>query len=122
MLWDYEEALREIHRAGCVVAVICGHDHGGGYHRDKAGVHHLTLKSPLNRGDEGSAFGSLQMYARAMLVFGPQIDDLLPASGAALPSTVNVHGGCTGRRFEFELASGDRSATTRQSGRSHMYA
>ena len=23
MLWDYEEALREIHRAGCVVAVIC---------------------------------------------------------------------------------------------------
>ena len=40
MLWDYEEALREIHRAGCVVAVICGHDHAGGYHRDEAGVHH----------------------------------------------------------------------------------
>ena len=116
MLWDYEEALREIHRAGCVVAVICGHDHGGGYHRDEAGVHHLTLKSPLNRGDEGSAFGSLQMYAGAMLVFGPQIDDLLPVSGAALPSTVNVQG-CQGRRFEFELASGDRSATTRQSAR-----
>ena len=88
-------------------------------------MHHLTLKSPLNRGDEGSAFGSLRMYARAMLVFGPQIDDLLPASGAALPSTVNVHGGCTGRRFEFELASGvhgDHLATTRQSGRAHMYA
>ena len=84
-------------------------------------MHHLTLKSPLNRGDEGSAFGSLQMYARAMLVFGPQIDDLLPASGAALPSTVNVQGGCQGRRFEFELASGDHSATSRQSGRSHIY-
>ena len=111
MLWDYEEALREIHRAGCVVAVICGHDHAGGFHRDEAGVHHLTLKSPLNRGDEGSAYGSLQMYAGAMLVFGPQIDDLLPASGAALPSAVKVEGGCQGRRFEF-TASGDRSATT----------
>ena len=114
MLWDYEEALREIHRAGCVVAVICGHDHAGGYHRDEAGVHHLTLKSPLNRGDEGSAFGSLQVYAGAMLVFGPHIDDLLPASGAALPSAVNVEGGCQGRRFEF-AAPGDRSVTTSHS-------
>jgi hypothetical protein len=66
-------------------------------------------------GEELLAFGSLQMYAGAMLVFGPQIDDLLPASGAALPSAVNVQGGCQGRRFEF-AASGDRSAASRHSG------
>jgi len=30
-----------------VVACLTGHEHGGGYSQDKAGIHHLTLISPL---------------------------------------------------------------------------
>ena len=59
MLWDYDAVLRIIHASRAVVAVICAHDHDGGYHRDAAGVHHLTLRSPLNRGAAGSAFGAV---------------------------------------------------------------
>ena len=41
--------------APCVAAVICGHDHKGGYYRCEASsVLHVTLRSPLNGGD---AFG-----------------------------------------------------------------
>ena len=52
MVWDYPEALEAIRSeeaAGCVAAVLCGHDHFGGYHRDEHGVHHCTFCSPLNR-------------------------------------------------------------------------
>ena len=31
MVWDYEDALHEIHRSGVVMAVLCGHDHKGGF-------------------------------------------------------------------------------------------
>jgi manganese-dependent ADP-ribose/CDP-alcohol diphosphatase len=34
MVWDYEDALSIISQHDHVVAVICGHDHKGGYHRD----------------------------------------------------------------------------------------
>jgi manganese-dependent ADP-ribose/CDP-alcohol diphosphatase len=33
---------------GCVVAVLAGHLHRGGYAVDEQGVHHVTLPSPLN--------------------------------------------------------------------------
>ena len=80
MVWDYESALQIIAEScsssssnsqqqtstapragevGPVVAVLCGHDHKGGYHYDAATqVHHITLQSPLNRGTEGRAFGT----------------------------------------------------------------
>ena len=60
MVWDYPEALEAIRSdeaSGCVVAVLCGHDHFGQYHCDEAGVHHCTFCSPLNQGEGGDAFG-----------------------------------------------------------------
>lgn len=87
MVWDYEAALDVIasasvahkhkttahkktdrqtstndKRRSCVVAVICGHDHQGGYHRDEHGVHHITLASPLNRGEHGDAYGVVRVH------------------------------------------------------------
>jgi manganese-dependent ADP-ribose/CDP-alcohol diphosphatase len=62
MVWDYEEALRILSEYDNVVAVICGHDHNGGYHRDGQGVHHLTLKSPLNLGEQGDSFGMMDVF------------------------------------------------------------
>jgi len=89
MVWDYPEALEVIRSepaAGCVVAVLCGHDHFGGYHRDEHGVHHCTFCSPLNRGDEGSAFGLVNVRDDSLEVVGPCVDDLLPTMKRGEPT------------------------------------
>eukprot|EP00588_Corethron_pennatum_P018372 CAMPEP_0194308140 /NCGR_PEP_ID=MMETSP0171-20130528/5046_1 /TAXON_ID=218684 /ORGANISM="Corethron pennatum, Strain L29A3" /LENGTH=384 /DNA_ID=CAMNT_0039060577 /DNA_START=43 /DNA_END=1197 /DNA_ORIENTATION=+ len=81
MAWDYEEALDIIsseEAAGCVAAVLCGHDHSGGYHHDDEGVHHCTFVSPLNKGEEGFAFGLMHVEPDYIEIRGPKIDDLLP--------------------------------------------
>ena len=68
MVWDYPEALdviRSPEARGCVAAVLCGHDHFGQYHCDEDGVHHCTFCSPLNKGDDGFAFGLMCARRRA---------------------------------------------------------
>ena len=82
MVWDYAAALKAIRRSGCVVAVVCGHDHAGGVHRDQSGVLHLTLCSPLNKGAEGHAYGLLQFYDDRVELLGPRLADLLPLTQA----------------------------------------
>ena len=80
MVFDYAEALEAIRASGCVVAVLCGHDHKGNYHRDAAGVHHLTFQSPLNQGDDGHAYGLLTVLPDRLLVKSPKLADFLPAA------------------------------------------
>ena len=83
MAWDYKEALDVIRSegaGGCVSAVLCGHDHRGKYYCDDFGVHHCTFISPLNKGDEGFAFGLVHVRPDCMEIRGPKIDDLLPDS------------------------------------------
>ena len=65
--------------AGPVVAVLCGHDHKGGYHFESTTqVHHITLQSPLNRGADGSAFGLCSVFEDRFEIRGPVLSDLLP--------------------------------------------
>ena len=61
-----------------MAAVLCGHDHFGGYHRDEHGVHHCTFCSPLNKGEKGSAYGVVHAWGDRLEIRGPKIDDLLP--------------------------------------------
>jgi len=100
LAWDYAEALQEIHRAGCVAAVIAGHDHAGGYHHDEHGVHHLTLRSPLNDGVDGAAYGVLDAAADAVVLRSPQLFSLLPRRAEArLPRPTDAGGGVQAMRF-----------------------
>lgn len=47
-LWNAKELLDLISEyRSVVVAVVAGHDHDGGYATDTAGIHHVTLNSPL---------------------------------------------------------------------------
>ena len=84
MAWDCDAALGvlgEPSLSGVVVAVLCGHDHKAGYARDAAtGIHHLTLQSPLNRGDDGACFGVVDVYEERLELRGPALEDWLPAS------------------------------------------
>ena len=59
---DDADAALELVRTegqGHVVAVIAGHLHRGGYAQDEAGVHHLTVPSPLNYAD---CYGHIDVY------------------------------------------------------------
>lgn len=48
LVWNYDEVLEILHGSRAkVVAYLAGHDHEGGYKRDKRGVHHVTFQSPM---------------------------------------------------------------------------
>ena len=111
MAWDYDSALsllRERHTdetQPVVALVLCGHDHHGGYHRDDSGIHHLTLRSPLNSGAAGRAFALLEMHAKHLLLRGPKLADVLPRSDrwalANRPPTLTLDDGEETMRLAF---------------------
>ena len=77
MAWDFEQCLEILARHDCVAACLAGHDHKGGYALDDQGVHHVTLQSPLNKGDEGSGFGVLGIYDDCLLIRSPAVCDVI---------------------------------------------
>jgi|EP00670_Eutreptiella_braarudii_P007308 manganese-dependent ADP-ribose/CDP-alcohol diphosphatase len=70
MAFDFDKALSIVHASNCVVAVLCGHDHTGGYVQDDAGVHHLTFPSPLNEGDKAPCHAHVEVYPDRLEVIG----------------------------------------------------
>jgi hypothetical protein len=86
MLFDYDKALSAIDSFRCVVAVLCGHYHRGGYFCDEKGVHHLTFSSPLNEGTDGAAFGLIAFANDRLEIHGPELTSLLPHADAEVPT------------------------------------
>jgi len=84
MAFDYDEALEAIASSNVVVAVLCGHDHKGRYHRDaQSGVHHITFQSPLNKGTAGHAYGLVTLLHDRLVIRSPALADFLPADALA---------------------------------------
>jgi len=111
MVWDYPEALEVIgseEAGGCVAAVLCGHDHFGGYFCDEGGVHHCTFCSPLNKGDDGFAFGLMCAAAPPAAVSWP----LLPCPLARWPISATSHRGPAGTCVTTRSRSSGRAWTT----------
>lgn len=106
MVWDYSEALEVISQSSCVAAVLCGHDHFGQYHLDSNGVHHCTFCSPLNKGDDGDAFGVVHVWEDALEICGPRVDDLLPVERSSGGKTKP-----TGRPAKVQRADASESVT-----------
>ena len=46
-LWDGPRLLDILESSPAFALLICGHDHGGGYHRTPAGKHYVTLEGVL---------------------------------------------------------------------------
>jgi hypothetical protein len=64
MIWDFPAVIKALGEApkGSVLAVLCGHDHHGGYVFDPVSLtHHITFKSPLNLGTDGDCFGLIDV-------------------------------------------------------------
>ncbi|NWV08446.1 ADPRM diphosphatase, partial [Ptilonorhynchus violaceus] len=68
--WNYEAALSVIHSHRCVVCVLAGHQHDGGYYLDSHGVHHLTLEGVIETPPESNAFGTIYVYEDKMILKG----------------------------------------------------
>jgi len=102
MLWDFPEALEAIRSeeaGGCVAAVFCGHDHFGRYFCDEYGVHHCTFCSPLNKGDEGNAFGLVRVWNERIEIRGLHMNDLLPEVRRGEPTGRPASTFCEGDAF-----------------------
>merc|ERR1719203_1416109 len=69
------DVIRSEEAAGCVAAVLCGHDHKGNYHCDEFGVHHFTFISPLSG---GKAFGLMNVEKGHLEIQAPIMNDFLP--------------------------------------------
>ncbi|NXG21267.1 ADPRM diphosphatase, partial [Grallaria varia] len=70
LAWNYEAALSVIHSHRCVVCVLAGHLHDGGYCLDSHGVHHLTLEGVIETPPESNAFGTIYVYEDKMVLKG----------------------------------------------------
>lgn len=84
LVYDADEVLQLLHDegAGHVVAVIAGHLHRGGYARDDAGIHHITLPSPLNF-DE--CYGHVDIYEDRLELAGYEHAPSMSTFSRALP-------------------------------------
>ncbi|KAJ3608463.1 hypothetical protein NHX12_025510 [Muraenolepis orangiensis] len=71
LAWNSEEVLTLLEAHSCVVCFMAGHDHDGGYHRDRrSGVHHLTLEGVVETPPESHAFATVSVYQDRMLLEG----------------------------------------------------
>mmetsp|Transcript_61912 Transcript_61912/g.116556 ORF Transcript_61912/g.116556 Transcript_61912/m.116556 type:complete len:443 (+) Transcript_61912:55-1383(+) len=76
-------------KGGTVSERCDGSSHGGGG-GGGSGVQYVTLKSPLNMGEEGKCFGCVDVYPDRLVLRGPNLehllhDNLLEASAATDP-------------------------------------
>ncbi|CAN9508876.1 unnamed protein product [Ophioblennius macclurei] len=71
LAWNYDDLLAVIRSHRSVVCYMAGHDHDGGYCRDKAtGVHHLTFEGVIETPPDLNAFGTVFVYEDRMVLKG----------------------------------------------------
>lgn len=54
LFWSFENT---------VVAYMCGHDHRGGYFRDKKNIHHITMAAIIETAPNSNAFATVKVYS-----------------------------------------------------------
>ncbi|CAE7856381.1 unnamed protein product, partial [Symbiodinium microadriaticum] len=72
VVWNSEEVLQVLHsHSDTVVAVFAGHDHNGGYGVDAAGIHHITMNSPLTAEPGSDCYAVLECHSDGWAHFLP---------------------------------------------------
>ena len=61
LLWSYHD---------CVITYFAGHDHQGGYFRDKCNIHHITYNAILETPANSNAFAIVKVYDNKVSVEG----------------------------------------------------
>ncbi|XP_041670821.1 manganese-dependent ADP-ribose/CDP-alcohol diphosphatase isoform X2 [Cheilinus undulatus] len=71
LAWNYDELLSILRSHRSVVCFMAGHDHDGGYHKDKTtGTHHLTLEGVIETPPDSDAFATVSVYEDRMELRG----------------------------------------------------
>ncbi|CAF1360617.1 unnamed protein product [Adineta ricciae] len=71
LLWNYKEVLDLLWTfEGTILAYICGHDHDGGYFRDRKNIHHLTLHAVVECEPNTNSFATVHVYKDFIIIEG----------------------------------------------------
>jgi manganese-dependent ADP-ribose/CDP-alcohol diphosphatase len=71
LAWNYRDILNLFWSYGnTVVGYFCGHDHDGGYFRDKYNIHHLTFNAILETPPNTNSFATVKICKDKILVEG----------------------------------------------------
>jgi len=71
LLWNYKEVLDLLWTFdGTVLAYLAGHDHDGGYFRDRKNIHHITFQAIIESDPNTNSFGTLHVYNDCILIEG----------------------------------------------------
>ena len=81
LAWNYREMLDLIGEyERCVIAYFCGHDHSGGYFRDKHNIHHITFPGIIETHPNTNAYATVKVYA-----------DKVSVEGCGIISSYDIH-------------------------------
>jgi manganese-dependent ADP-ribose/CDP-alcohol diphosphatase len=61
LLWQFEHT---------VIAYFAGHDHAGGYFRDKHNIHHITFAAIIETPPNSNAYATVKVYNNKVSVEG----------------------------------------------------
>lgn len=71
LLWNYKEVLDLLWTFdGTVLAYLAGHDHDGGYFRDRKNIHHITFQAIIESDPNTNSFATIHVYKDSILVEG----------------------------------------------------
>jgi len=116
VVWNCEAVLEVLHRhKDTVVAVLAGHDHDGGYAVDSAGLHHITMNSPLTATPGTDCFAVLECHegwARFLACGRACVESQSKGAGAAYPELLLAKGAENAPRREAAgLSAADAAAS-----------
>ncbi|CAE7569258.1 unnamed protein product, partial [Symbiodinium sp. CCMP2456] len=97
VVWNSEEVLQVLHsHSDTVVAVFAGHDHNGGYAVDAAGIHHITMNSPLTAEPGSDCYAVLECHSDGWAHFLPHgracVESNTDGAGQAYPQLILAKG------------------------------
>jgi len=97
VVWNSEEVLQVLHsHSDTVVAVFAGHDHNGGYGVDAAGIHHITMNSPLTAEPGSDCYAVLECHSDGWAHFLPHgracVESNTDGAGQAYPQLILAKG------------------------------
>lgn len=70
-MWNYKELLDLLWTFdGTVIAYLAGHDHPGGYFRDRKNIHHLTVHAVIESDTNTNSFATVHVYKNFLLIEG----------------------------------------------------
>ena len=71
LLWNYKEVLDLFWSFdGTILAYLAGHDHPGGYFRDRKNIHHLTVNAVIECDPNTNSFATVHVFPNSVLIEG----------------------------------------------------